>query len=106
MLFLAIATITRGDSLLIKQINYFINPLIREEGIRKHLTSFAIIAIIIKLFIVKLSNKTYNFISLFQVIKLSNCKHLIPRLQIYAIIKRAIALALFTKPLLNIIRVT
>jgi hypothetical protein len=48
----------------IKQINYFINPPIREESIKKHLTSFTIIAIIIKLFIAKLSNKTYNFISL------------------------------------------
>jgi hypothetical protein len=66
--------------LLIKQINYFINPPIREEGIRKHFTSFAIIAIIIKLFIAKLFDKTYNFISLSRVIKLSNCKHLIPRL--------------------------
>jgi hypothetical protein len=66
--------------LLIKQINYFINPPIQEEGIKKHLISFAIIAIIIKLFIVKLFDKTYNFISLSRVIKLSNCKYLIPRL--------------------------
>jgi hypothetical protein len=80
MLFLAIAAITQGDLLLIKQIDYFINPPIREEGIRKHFTSSATIAIIIKLFIVKLSNKTYNFTSLLRVIKLSNCKHLIPRL--------------------------
>jgi hypothetical protein len=77
MLFLAIATIIQRDLLPIKQINYFINPPIREEGIRKHFTSFATIAIIIELFIAKLSNKTYNFISLPRVIKLSNCKHLI-----------------------------
>jgi hypothetical protein len=64
MLFLVIAAIIRGDLLLIKQINYFINPLIREESIRKHFTSSAIIAIIIKLFIAKLFNRTYNFISL------------------------------------------
>jgi hypothetical protein len=63
--------------LLIKQINHFIDPLIREEGIRKHFTSFIIIVIIIKLFIAKLFNKTYNFISLSRVIKLSNYKHLI-----------------------------
>jgi hypothetical protein len=80
MLFLAIATIIQGDLLLIKQINHFINPLIREEGIRKHFTSSAIIAIIIELFIIKSSNKTYNFTSLPRVIELSNCKHLIPRL--------------------------
>jgi hypothetical protein len=80
MLFLAIAAITRGDLLLIKQINHFVNPPIQEKGIRKHLISFAIIAIIIKLFIAKLSNKTYNFTFLPRVIKLSNCKHLIPRL--------------------------
>jgi hypothetical protein len=66
--------------LLIKQINYFINPLIREESIRKHFTSFAIIAIIIELFIAKLFDKTYNFISFPRVIKLSNYKHLIPHL--------------------------
>jgi hypothetical protein len=65
MLFLAIAAIIRGDLLLIKQIDYFINPLIREESIRKHFTSSAIIAIIIELFIAKLFNGTYNFISLF-----------------------------------------
>jgi hypothetical protein len=58
-------------------MNYFINPLIRKKSIRKHFTSFAIITIIIKLFIAKSFNKTYNFISLFQVIKLGNCKHLI-----------------------------
>jgi hypothetical protein len=63
--------------LLIKQINYFINPLIREEGTRKYLISSTIIAIIIKLFIAKLFDKTYNFISFPRVIKLSNCKHLI-----------------------------
>jgi hypothetical protein len=80
MLFLAIATIIQGDLLLIKQINHFINPLIREEGIRKHFTSSAIIAIIIELSIIKSSNKTYNFTSLPRVIELSNCKHLIPRL--------------------------
>ena len=80
MLFLAIAAIARGDSPQIKQIDHFIDPLIREEGIRKRLTSSAIITIIIKLFIAKLSNKTYNFTSLPRVIKLSNCKHLIPRL--------------------------
>jgi hypothetical protein len=80
MLFLAIAAIIRGDLLPIKQINYFINPPIREEGIRKHLISFAIAATIIKLFIAKSSNRTYNFISFPRVIKLSNCKHLIPRL--------------------------
>ena len=80
MLFLTIAAITREDLLLIKQINYFVNPLIREESIRKRLTSSAIIATIIKLFIAKLSNRTYNFISFSRVIKLSNCKHLIPRL--------------------------
>jgi hypothetical protein len=80
MLFLAIATITQGNSLPIKQIDYFINPPIREEGTRKHLTSSATIVIIIELFIVKLSNKTYNSTSFSQVIKLSNCKYLIPRL--------------------------
>jgi hypothetical protein len=80
MLFPVIATIISGDLLQIKQRNYFVNPLIREKSIRKHFTSFAIIAIIIKLFIAKLFNKTYNFISLSRVIKLSNCKYLIPRL--------------------------
>jgi hypothetical protein len=65
MLFLAIAAIIQGDLLPIKQINYFIDPPIREEGIRKHLISFATIAIIIKLFIAKLFNRTYNFTSLF-----------------------------------------
>jgi hypothetical protein len=65
MLFLVIATIIRGDLLPIKQINYFINPPIREEGIRKHLTSFAITTTIIELFIAKLFNKTYNFTSFF-----------------------------------------
>jgi hypothetical protein len=64
MLFLAIAIIIQGDLPLIKQINYSINPPIREESIRKHLTSSAIIAIIIKLFIAKSSNRTYNFTSL------------------------------------------
>jgi hypothetical protein len=77
MLFLTIAAIIRGDLLLIKQIDYFVNPPIREEGIRKHFTSFAIIAIIIELFIVKLFNRTYNFISFPRVMELSNCKHLI-----------------------------
>jgi hypothetical protein len=80
MLFLAIAAIIRGDSLLIKQINYFINPPIREEGTRKHLTSSITIATIIKLFIAKLFDRTYNFTSLLRVIKLSNYKYLIPRL--------------------------
>jgi hypothetical protein len=80
MLFLAIAAIIRGDLPLIKQINYFVNPSIREEGIRKHFTSSATIAIIIKLFIAKSFNRTYNFISLSRVIKLSDCKHLIPHL--------------------------
>jgi hypothetical protein len=80
MLFLAIAAIIQGNLLLIKQINYFVNPPIREESIRKHLTSSATIAIIIELFIAKLFNRTYNFTSLPRVIKLSNCKHLIPRL--------------------------
>jgi hypothetical protein len=46
-------------------MNYFINPLIREKGIKNYFISFIIIAIIIKLFIANLSNKTYNFISLF-----------------------------------------
>ena len=80
MLFLAIAAIARGDSPQIKQIDHFIDPLIREEGTRKRLISFATIATIIKLSIAKSSNRTYNFTSLPQVIKLSNCKHLIPRL--------------------------
>jgi hypothetical protein len=80
MLFLAIAAIARGDLLLIKQINYFINPLIREEGTRKHLTSSAIIATIIELFIAKSFNRTYNSTFLPRVIKLSDYKHLILRL--------------------------
>jgi hypothetical protein len=80
MLFLAIAAIIQGDLLPIKQINYFINPPIREESTRKHLISSAITATIIKLFIAKSSNKTYNSIFLPRVIELSNCKHLIPRL--------------------------
>ena len=63
MLFLAIIAITRGDLLKDKQINRFINPLFREKGIKKHFTSFAILAIIIKLFIAKSFNKTINFTS-------------------------------------------
>ena len=77
MLFLAIATITQGDSPQIKQIDYSINPLIREEGTRKRFIGSAITATIIKLSIAKSSNKTYNSTSLPRVIKLSNCKHLI-----------------------------
>jgi hypothetical protein len=80
VLFLVIIIIIQRNLLLIKQINYFINLLIREKGIKKHFTSSIIIAIIIKLFIAKLFNKTYNFISLSRVIKLSNYKHLIPHL--------------------------
>jgi len=64
MLFLAIAAIAQGDLLKDKQTNYSINPPFREEGTRKHLTGFAIIATIIKLFIAKSSNRTINFISL------------------------------------------
>ena len=80
MLFLAIAAIAQGDSLKDKQTNRFINPLFREEGTRKHLTGSTIAATIIELFIAKSSNKTINSTFLPRVIKLSNCKHLIPRL--------------------------
>ena len=75
MLFLAIAAIAQGDLLKDKQINYFINLLFREESTRKHLTSSAITATIMELFIAKSSNKTINSTSLPRVIKLSNYKH-------------------------------
>ena len=60
MLFLAIAAIAQGNSPKDKQINRFINSLIKKKGIRKHFTGFAIIALIIKLFIAKSSNRTIN----------------------------------------------
>jgi len=78
MLFLAIAAIARGDSPKNEQIDRFIDPLFREEGTGKHFTGFAIAATIIELFIAKSFNRTIDFTFLPRVIKLSNCKHLIP----------------------------